>query len=296
MITCHLQGGLGNQLFQIFATISLAIEYKMKFHFLNSEKLGVGSETKRSTYWKNILFRLEPFLLLNFNNYNMNNTEIIREKQFSYDKLTIPNISNIPEKEYKEKNRILFGYFQSYKYFQDNYEIIYKLLHIEKQKNNLILKINKKREYFTNTISMHFRIGDYKKITQCHPILPCEYYKRSLHYIKNLNSENKIVEFIVFYFCEEQDYNEVSQIIDVLKIEFPLFHFIYIDNSLLDYEQLLFMSCCNHNIIANSTFSWWAAYLNTNQHKIVCYPSTWFGPNLQKNSITDLCPPEWCCL
>jgi hypothetical protein len=50
------------------------------------------------------------------------------------------------------------------------------------------------------------------------------------------------------------------------------------------------MSCCNYNIIANSSFSWWGAYLNTNPNKIVCYPKTWFVNN---TDTSDLCPLEW---
>ena len=52
------------------------------------------------------------------------------------------------------------------------------------------------------------------------------------------------------------------------------------------------MSCCTHNIIANSTFSWWSGYLNENKEKIICYPNTWFGPELTKDT-RDLFPNEW---
>jgi hypothetical protein len=64
------------------------------------------------------------------------------------------------------------------------------------------------------------------------------------------------------------------------------------DSKLSDWEQLLLMSLCEHNIIANSTFSWWSGYFNTNQNKIICYPSQWFGPNIV-HCTSDLFPKNW---
>jgi hypothetical protein len=78
-----------------------------------------------------------------------------------------------------------------------------------------------------------------------------------------------------------------------LKSKFEDIKFVNIDSTIPDWKQMLMMSCCHHNIIANSTFSWWGAYFNRNPDKIVCYPNKWFGPALANKTTDDLFPPEW---
>jgi hypothetical protein len=98
----------------------------------------------------------------------------------------------------------------------------------------------------------------------------------------------------VLYFCEKEDNETVSKIINDLKKEFPKMKFYKQSDDVADWEQMLIMSCCYHNIIANSTFSWWGAYFNTNPKKYICYPSKWFGPKLcDKNKTNDLFPEDW---
>ena len=81
--------------------------------------------------------------------------------------------------------------------------------------------------------------------------------------------------------------------IQALHKKFENIQFKKATDQLDDWEQLLLMSCCKHNIIANSSFSWWGAYFNDNNDKIVCYPSIWFGPKLADKDTSDLFPNKW---
>ena len=93
--------------------------------------------------------------------------------------------------------------------------------------------------------------------------------------------------------CQKKDNNIVEKKITILKEKFPQLTFIKASDEKEDWEQMLMMSCCEHNIIANSSFSWWGAYFNGNKDKIVCYPSVWFGPKLANKDTSDLCPDSW---
>jgi hypothetical protein len=277
MITCNLMGGLGNQIFQIFATLSYAIKSKNNFKFLNVDTLGTGSTTIRYTFWNTFFSRLKPFLIETY----PQSIHVIREKDFTFNELPINEMLN--------RDTMIFGYFQSYKYFHDNYEIICRIIDLNNNKTNLLNKLNLSNDYLKNCVSIHFRLGDYKKLQDFHPILSKEYYYKSLQYINN-KYENS--QFTIMYFCEDVDIDDVIEKINHLKEHFTNYEFIRGDNKLEDWEQMLLMSSCHHNIIANSSFSWWAAYFNSWTDKIVCYPSVWFGPSANIDT-KDLCPPEW---
>lgn len=276
MITCNLMGGLGNQLFQVFATISYSIKSKNQFKFLNKKTLGGDSCTLRFTFWNTFLSRLKPFLV-----DSLPNLHIIREIDFKYKELSVIEMLN--------RDVMIFGYFQSYKYFKESYNTICKIIGIKTMKNNLLNKLDYNNDYFKDTISLHFRIGDYKNLQNYHPLMTKEYYYNALNYIKSKKSDTK---FKILYFCENDDIVDVEEKINYLSNHFKEYEFIRGKSDLEDWEQLLLMSCCNHNIIANSSFSWWSAYFNDWEDKIVCYPSVWFGKSVN-NDTKDLCPPEW---
>jgi len=273
-------GGLGNQLFQIFTTISYAMTNKQKFIFINSDMAG-----NRKTYWKSFLQMLQNFTKTIL---PIQNATVIKEKDFSYNPLELPNTSN----DYT----VLNGYFQSYKYFQENFNTICKFIKLDQQKEILKGKLEANRFIcdYENTISIHFRLGDYKKLPNHHPILKYTYYKNSLQYIfMNRNFDETVVPLSIVYFCEEEDNEEITKMIKSFQVDYPFTVFCKATDDLEDYEQMLLMSLCKYNIIANSTFSLWGAYFNTNVGKIVCYPDTWFGSMLSFNNVNDLFYDDW---
>jgi len=280
MITCNLMGGLGNQLFQIFTVISTCIRYNVDFIFPYSDTLKIGVE--RPTYWNSFFKNIKRYTA-NSENYNSNvfindmlyKFQVYHERSFNYRE--IPKIDNI----------MLNGYFQSYKYFHDVQYQVFELIGIREMQSEIFNEypelLNEK-----NTISMHFRLGDYKVKQDCHPILPYEYYEKTLEMIQS----DELSKYRILYFCEKEDNEYVNSIIDRLKLKFQVKEFIKVDDTVADWKQMLIMSCCKINIIANSSYSWWGAYFNINYGKVVFYPSIWFGPSIQ-NDVSDMYPPEW---
>jgi hypothetical protein len=270
MLTCYLQGGLGNQLFQIFATISYALTHKKMFSFTKQKHL----DSKRNTYWDSFLSPLSRFTKDDV--YRQQKIFKLSEIEFSYNEL--------PYKA--EDNILLYGYFQSEKYFINHIDIIMLLIKLKEQKEDIRLK------YMAaggTMASVHFRSGDYKLLQDHHPIQTLDYYNKAIQHI--IDKDPSCTTYLIF--CERNDLTEVLLMLKQLKEIHPLIQINIIDFSIGDWEQLLIMSLCKHNIIANSSYSWWGAYFNTNPNKIVCYPEKWFGKKLEANNTKDLCPKEW---
>ncbi len=288
MLTCNLQGGLGNQLFQIFTTIAYSLKINNSFFFLNKYQLTndnniTNGATIRFTYWDTFLNSLIPFVK---DQNKLPKLDLyFKEQDFKYDASILTNLLNNPQKV-----KMLVGYFQSYKYFDTYKRQLFRVIKIS-NKQLIMREIHKTTIDFNNTISMHFRLGDYKKLQDFHPILTDEYYINALNTVINDTPTNKSLRNIL-YFCEDGDHQEVLEKIIGLQQIFTDLIFERADNTLYDWEQMILMSLCSNNIIANSTFSWWAAYFNPNPNKTVCYPCTWFGPKALHNTC-DMFPEDW---
>jgi hypothetical protein len=278
MLSIHLMGGLGNELFMIFAAMAYAIQNNVKIVL----PWRCNMEGHRHTYWDTFFSDLVIFTTANPSNgvsdddiYSM---ELYHERNFTYD--AFPHFGN--------KSICLYGYFQSYKYFEPMQSIIYQMIKLE-EKKQLVRTMH--ADYFVGeTVSMHFRMGDYKAKRYYHPIMNYEYFEESL---KTIVSQRPGVSRVL-YLCEAEDNEFVRGYISRFQNIFPNLTFVKVADDIVDYNQLLVMACCHHNIMANSTFSWWGAYMNENPEKIVCYPSKWFGQYYEHtHDHRDMMPEHW---
>lgn len=290
VITCRLCGGLGNQLFQLMTTIAYAIRHSQPFVFSNEVR------GNRPTYWNTCLKAMVPFLRPK-NHPVWDTCPIFTEVSFEF--------QDIPED--LKRGVCLVGYFQSFKYFDAHKATILRLLKWDDQ-------IEKEGKQEKITISLHFRYGDYRHFPHIYPLLSYDYYHRALtHIMEHINTRIKDVapkdiplfpkdvssfaplfpKVEVITFCEnEVESQEMAKgIIRELerKIQGLVFNRC---QDLEDWEQMKLMSHCDHHIIANSTFSWWGAYLDANPDAVVCYPRPWFMSETNHNT-KDLFPDHW---
>lgn len=262
MIYCRLQGGLGNMLFQIAATISFAIDNNTTHCFFNlTDHLNyLNGET---THNQNLNHGLEYLKLFkNLNSCNITGNPKTIYYPFHYEEMQING-----------KEIIIDGYFQSEKYFKNNRKEILKVLDFSFIDQNILKSkypfIGKK------TTSIHVRRGDYLRYPNHHPVQSIEYYYNGIELLKN-DTELFVVFSDDIEWCREN-----------LKLE----NVVYIEGG-KDYNELYLMSLCDNNIISNSSFSWWGAWLNENKNKKVIGPKIWFGNAINHNT-SDILPEGW---
>lgn len=174
----------------------------------------------------------------------------------------------------KVDNRDLMGYFQTEKYFKHIEDVIRKdfsfKINIRNSVSKMLQPLRNKKVF-----SIHFRRTDYLMYADSHPVPPYEYY------LESINKFDSYDMGIVF-----SDDIEWCMKLDILNDE----RFIFSYNN--NYEDLYLMSQCDGHILANSSFSWWGAWLNSNPYKQITVPEIWFGSKLS-HDIKDLIPSDW---
>ncbi len=281
MIITKIKGGLGNQLFQYAAARAFSIthstELKLDISAYEADTLrgfelsnfamniAIATDAEIDSYeqpfFQKILARIKPYY----------QRKIYKEPFFHFD----PNFTKIPSDVYAK------GYFQSEKYFINSREILLKEINLQ---GPLIENVKSMGEQLKNSpsVSVHIRRGDYNNpaVRDYHGILEIAYYENAITLIKK---QHKDCLFYVFTDDEIWVRNN-------FKLDTPL-EFISASKSTTHYEDFYLMSCCRHNIIANSSFSWWAAWLNENKGKTVIAPKSWF--NNGPKDTADLIPANW---
>jgi|688.fasta_scaffold549171_2 hypothetical protein len=240
MITSYLQGGLGNQMFQISAAYSLSLKLNVEYSFDFNSSF-VSTQGHKANRYKDNLFKNVSNKLLNFNNF-----KIYREPSFKYNEL--PLIDNL----------CLLGNFQTEKYFLENKNEVLNLFNFEKENHELIKQFLYKKIGNEKITAIHVRRGDYLDKPEFHPTCDMDYYKKGMDIIG------------------DKKYIIISDDIEWCKNNFLGDDFIFSPFTNEIEDLYLLMNCDNH-IISNSSFSWWGAYLCEKENKVVS-PKTWFGP------------------
>ncbi|EGQ8481389.1 alpha-1,2-fucosyltransferase [Vibrio parahaemolyticus] len=277
-IRVKIIGGLGNQMFQYAAAFAysrihnkeLVIDVRnfdnYEVHPLRLNKLNVYGEFDSRK--RNIIYKAISKL-----------ADIIKpecvyhEKCISYD-----------EKFHDYEYNFINGYFQSEKYFSAFRSELLDMFTLRENLSKYQLEIKNKIES-NNTVSLHVRRGDYvdnKNANDTHGICSKSYFLAAIDYMKDGGVINEKTKLVVFS-------DDIDWCIEHIRFDLDTI-FVKGDDECPEKDMYL-MSLCEHNIISNSTFSWWGAWLNNNDNKMVIAPSKWFkDPTL---SSKDIIPTSW---
>ncbi|OQW68044.1 MAG: alpha-1,2-fucosyltransferase [Proteobacteria bacterium ST_bin12] len=288
MIISNIIGGLGNQMFQYAAALALSNKLrctlKVDIRDFSGYKLHQGFELDR-------LFNIcaKPAL-------NKDVTEVIGWQQSAFARRLFrkPHLKYARHKNYIVEphfsywggfnqikgNSYIDGYWQSERYFSEFADKV-------RSEFNFKLPLSKKNSEIAahiaqvNAVSLHVRRGDYVTNAKNAHIGVCslDYYKAAISHI-NIKLNNPVF----FIFSDDMDWVKANLALAEKSV--------YVDHNsgAESYNDMRLMSLCKHHIIANSSFSWWGAWLNSNSEKIVIAPKKWFAGDIETN---DLIPQSW---
>jgi hypothetical protein len=266
IVSGDIVGGLGNHLFIIAAVLAYSVKYNKKVAFKYEENLGNRYNLPRKTFWKT-LFK-NQFELIESTEFDKIMFQLLFERySHTYQELPITH-----------RNLLLKGYFQSFKYIND--DIKKRMTDIIYSNQDLMYgayeKYNKIKSYFgcddNDMVSVHIRRTDYC-YGNFHKALDQTYYQRALEIAHKKN-------IIIF----SDDIGWCKQNINKSWYEYDNIYFVEDSNDNAVELEFILMSMFQHNIIANSTFSLWASFISTYQEpKIVIAPKQWFGPEGPKD-------------
>jgi hypothetical protein len=291
MIIVQLNGGLGNQLFQYAIARSLseklhsevvldlniynktglrAHEFYALKHFNVNAEIANSSDTK--LFYSNNFFRKVQRRIMRQTGTGKIK-QVYEREQFVFNPDVFKYSGNI----------YLRGYWQSEKYFKSIEGIIRSELSLKDSLSQKTLEVSKEITAKRNTVSLHIRRGDYVTDIKTYNTLglcSLDYYRRCVSVLGN-----ELGGLNIFVFSDDPVWVKEN-----IVFNHPLY-FVNHNNIKYAYEDMFLMSLCEHNIIANSSFSWWGAWLNNNKNKIVLAPKKWIVDTNRTN--LDIIPEDW---
>ena len=298
MIEVKLQGGLGNQMFQYALGRSLAEKNKddltLDLTFVNNRSfrkdfsyrnfnLSVFNINEKTTFLSKLSSKIVmPGVFPKVSNLINKAKDVLGTQEYVFEN----DIGHFDENILSLKGNIyLDGYWQNEEYFEDVKKIIRKEFTFKSEHDSVNLKTLEDIRN-SNSVSLHIRRGDYiniQKISRIYQFLGLDYYRKAIDVIKN---RVKDPSFFIFS-------DDISWAKENLKIDSPIY-FIDHNGPGKSHEDLRLMSICKHNIIANSTFGWWGAWLNNNPNKTVVAPKNWFSEEeMKRRGGFDIVPCDW---
>uniref|UniRef100_UPI0040489EC1 alpha-1,2-fucosyltransferase n=1 Tax=Algoriphagus sp. TaxID=1872435 RepID=UPI0040489EC1 len=292
MIIVKLMGGLGNQLFQYAAAKNLAKNNQTEL-LIDVESGFEGDPYKRSFALSNFCIQskvADPEMI----NLHIRKSKIIKYLITKlFDLYPIGRFKYLNEAFYHYDSRIanfitsndiyLEGYFHSERYFNlisSEIRTEFELKHPADSINSKYLAQIERSE----SVAVHVRKYNdalVNNVNQMYGSCTTEYYRKAIKHV-----HEKIHNPFFFVFSDDIEWTKKNIIVDTDKVE-------YISHNDLDkgHEDIRLMKACKHNIIANSSFSWWGAWLNKNPNKIVIAPERWLESEIF--DFKDVVPPNW---
>lgn len=280
MIMVNLKGGLGNQMFQY--SLYTKLQLTKKNVLLDTTQ--IKSEMERIN--RGTIF--DTFALEEKSNHDFFSTNLLYKKirrkicKSFYGIVAEKNTGTYDPEMVQICQGYLDGYWQSYKYFSDIRDLLLKRFEFKNYLMGQSLRIYNKILNDPCSISLHVRLGDYLSNSNVRKlyggICTIDYYR-------------KAIEIMTAKFDSPSFYIFSNEPRDAIKILPPSASYTIVDvnDEKRAWADLLLMKTCKHNIIANSSFSWWGAWLNENVNKNVIAPQNF----INGISMPDICPEEW---
>ncbi len=294
MVVVTLQGGLGNQMFQYAACRALAKHHNCKLLLDLSMLPGTAAANKEITHrqyelglFKNIDTSGVPsHILQSFLSLSKKN-KLLKRLNLPYKKKYMEPAFSFDAGFFLQRPPVLLkGYFQSEKYFSSIKDTIRQAFSFPALATNDVNIPVLQQIQNSHSVSVHVRRADYVNdpaIYAVHGICSIDYYKKAFDYM-----QQQFEKAVFVFFSDDPAWVQHT------FLSYLPGSFIVTNNHAADsWKDMCLMSSCKHHIIANSSFSWWGAWLNSSPDKKVIAPKSWFADTAKNETTTDLIPENW---